>query len=110
MSLLLNEQSEIACPHGGTVRAATTNRALALPDAPCLIETDVLSVLGCPFVLPGPKPSPCVRVRWSGGSARVTVDGVGVLTTASVGVCESAEGIAQGAAVVLRTQAIVADD
>lgn len=110
MKALLNERSEIACPHGGTVVARTSNRSLALPDAPCLIETDVLAVAGCPFVLPGPKPSPCVRVKWSRGSERIAVDGVGVLTTGSVGVCESAEGVAQGSAVVLKTQSVVFDD
>lgn len=52
----------------------------------------------------------CVRVRWSRGSERVNVDGAGVLTTGSVGVCESAEGVAQGSAVVLTTQAVVCDD
>ena len=55
-----------------------------------LVETDVHPVAGLPFVLPGPKPSPCITIAWSIGSRNVDADGVcPSLTTASVGLCRA---------------------
>ncbi len=106
---LLNVQSVVRCPHGGEAVLVTRNTTLRLPDALCLVEDDVFAVVGCPFVLPGPTPSPCVKVTWKGGSATVRVDGAAVLTTDSVGLCESAAGAPQGVAVVASHQRVVAD-
>lgn len=107
---ILTTASVIQCPHGGSARLVTSNTSLEIGGAMALVETDVPPVAGCPFVLPGPKPSPCVTISWSGGSRNVDADGVPVLTTASVGLCKSAEGAPQGPAVVASTQTDVADD
>ena len=111
MPHLLTTASTLLCPHGGRVQATTSNTIATAPDASAfvLVESDVHAVVGCPFVLPGPKPSPCVRVEWTGGSATCDVDGVPALTAASVGQCKSPEGAPQGAAVVVATQTVVAD-
>jgi hypothetical protein len=107
---ILTTQSVIQCPHGGMAQLVTTNTSIALASGQALVETDVHPVLGCPFVLPGPKPSPCVKITWTGGSKSIEADGVPVLTTASVGLCASPEGAPQGTALIVKTQTDVADD
>lgn len=104
MAPVLTTAAELHCPHGGTVALTTSNTSFVCDDNPALVVTDVHVVLGCPFVLPGPKPSPCARVSWSRGSDCLDADGVPVLTAESVGACESAEGVAQGVAIVVSTQ------
>ena len=100
---LLTTQTVMLCPHGGHVQAVTTNTAATIDGAPLLLAADHLPVVGCAFALPGPKPSPCVRVRWLRGSGTTTVQGRAVLTAASVGLCESAEGAPQGPPVLVST-------
>lgn len=107
MPPVLTTAAELRCPHGGAVALVTANETFFCDEHAALVETDVHAVIGCPFVLPGPKPSPCVRVTWGGGSADLDADGVPVLTAASVGTCHSAEGVAQGPALVVATQADV---
>ncbi|MFO0608227.1 MAG: hypothetical protein U0324_33990 [Polyangiales bacterium] len=110
VSDLLTVASVLTCPHGGALALATSNVSLECGDGFALVESDVHAVVGCPFTLPGPKASPCVKVSWSGGSASLDADGVAVLTRASVGRCESAEGAPQGSALVVSTQGDVTDD
>jgi hypothetical protein len=84
--------STLTCPHGGSVSLTTSNVALECGDGFALVESDVHFVVGCTFIPPGSKPSLCVKVTWSGGSASLDADGVAVLTRASVGHCESSVG------------------
>ncbi len=100
---LLTTQSSVLCPHGGTVQVGLTTDAQAQVNGGfALLETDVHFVTGCPFA-PGPTPSPCLLVRWSGGSTAVRVNGAGVLTQSSTGLCIGPAGI-QGQAIVVNTQ------
>ncbi len=72
-----------------------------------MLETDIHSVAGCPFQIPvgaGTKPSPCIRIEWSGGATQVQVNGAGVLVMSSIGKCYSAEGAMQGLATIANTQ------
>jgi hypothetical protein len=107
---ILTVDSVIQCPHGGQAQLVTSNTDFAVPDALALVETDVLPVIGCPFMLPGPTPSPCVQISWSNGSRNIDADGTPVLTTASVGLCAGPTGAPQGAAVVVSHQMDVEDD
>lgn len=100
---ILTVASTILCMHGGSVILATSNTKLLIDNVPALVESDVHSVAGCPFTLPGPKPSPCVRVEWSGG-AQATTGGAKVLVMSSIGKCISAEGATQGVAMIVNTQ------
>jgi hypothetical protein len=65
-------------------------------------------VAGCPFTLPGPKPSPCVRVQWTAPAARVFVLGAPALTVPAPGpapgLCFSPDQIPQGPPVVSAVQ------
>ncbi|HEX8180458.1 MAG TPA: hypothetical protein VF525_13005 [Pyrinomonadaceae bacterium] len=104
---VLTTTSSIMCPHGGQAVLVTSNTKLMLGGAPALLETDTFPVAGCSFTLPGPKPSPCVQIRWSAGAAEMSVAGAKVLITSSIGQCSSGEGAMQGIAIVNPSQTLV---
>jgi hypothetical protein len=105
MANLLTSTSEVACPHGGKAELSSTKRLVFLGQDTALLATDEHPILGCPFQIPGPKPSPCVKIRWSGGSAVARLDdGSPLLLDSSVGECLNAEGVSQGVAVIVRCQ------
>lgn len=101
---ILTTSSQIKCTHGGTAMLATADTKVTIDNALALLESDVHPVAGCPFVLPGPKPSPCVRIEWTAGATMCKIDGTKVLIQSSVGKCISAEGLTQGVALILQTQ------
>lgn len=101
---ILDAGCTITCPHGARATVATTNTRVKVGGAFALLVTDVTTVAGCPFTLPGPKPSPCVTVQWTGPAQRVKVNGTTVLLQSSVGLCKSPEGVPQGTAMVSGAQ------
>ena len=94
----------IQCPHGGMVNPVSTNTRVKAGGAAVLLVSDTFPVAGCPFTLPGPKPSPCLTVEWQMPAQRVKVGGQAVLLETSVGMCKSAEGLIQGTALVSGAQ------
>jgi len=89
--LLLTMQTQMKCPHGGTVVGIPTdfkNRA----GAPFLRVSDVFLVAGCPFMT-GPVPTPCITVQWMMPAMKVRGGGVPILTKDSVGMCIGPLGI-----------------
>ncbi|MCK5218503.1 hypothetical protein KAR10_03200 [bacterium] len=100
----LNLQSTIQCPHGGKVILQTKNQKVSAQGTKVLLESDVPTVAGCSFTLPGPKPSPCVKVEWQAGTTKATVRGEKILMQSSIGLCKSAEGALQGTAIIGNTQ------
>lgn len=104
---ILTISSTVLCMHGGSAILTTANSKVMADNVPALLESDVHAVAGCPFQIPvgvGTKPSPCIRIEWSGGSAQVQVNGVGVLLQSSIGKCFSPEGAMQGIANIVNTQ------
>ena len=97
--------STILCPHGGTVVLLTANVVAKIQGSPALLQTDVHTVVGCPFTV-GVKYQPCVTVRWSLGATQTKVSGTPVLLQTSLGTCYSAEQIPQGVAVIAQVQPI----
>ena len=92
------------CTHGGTAMLTTSNTKMKVDGAPALLESDVHSVAGCPFTLPGPKPSPCIKIEWTMGATMCKANNTKVLIQSSVGKCISAEGATQGLAIIAQTQ------
>jgi hypothetical protein len=92
------------CPHGGQVFASPGNPRVKLSGQPAATLSDVFSIAGCAFTVPGPKPQPCVLVRWLVPAARVRVGGVPAILQTSSGLCQSAEQIPQGPPNVAATQ------
>lgn len=94
----------IKCPHGGTGSVVNTNTRVKVDGNFALLSTDTYTIAGCPFTLPGPKPSPCVTVQWTAEATRVKVTNKPVLLQTSVGLCKSAEQVVQGTAIVSGVQ------
>jgi hypothetical protein len=99
-SPLLLQSTVVLCPHGGAATAIPSQVNARARDL-VMVEGDTHVVGGCPFTLPGPKPSPCVRVEWSAGATSTTLGGAKALTHASVGRCLSPEGAPQGVAIIV---------
>jgi hypothetical protein len=100
----LTTSSQVTCTHGGSATLTTSNTKVKVDNAPALLETDVHAVAGCSFTLPGPKPSPCIRIEWTAAATLCKNDGTGLLVRSSVGKCISAEGATQGLAMITQTQ------
>jgi hypothetical protein len=95
--------STLMCPHGGTVSGIPASpRASA--GATMLRAIDTFTIAGCPFVLPGGAPSPCVTVRWTAADTNVAVGGAATLSGGSVGLCMNAAQVPQGPVQVVATQ------
>ena len=99
----LTTASTILCPHGGQAILFSSQPQVTAGGAPVLIESDQHPIAGCPFTI-GPKYSPCTRIQWIAGVARVTLGGVAPLVQSSVGLCLSPEGAPQGTAIIAATQ------
>jgi hypothetical protein len=104
MTATLTTASSLSCPHGGTVSISSSNATTDAAGSKIVTISDTFTISGCAFTLPGPKPSPCVRVQWVVPDVRVRVGGVPTLSQTSVGVCISADSIPQGPVVVSSTQ------
>ena len=101
---VLTVTSQIQCMHGGKAILTTSNSKLMVDNTPALLESDIHTVVGCPFTLPGPKYSPCVRIEWTAGATKMESNGTKVLVQSSVGQCYSGEGAVQGVAIIASTQ------
>lgn len=102
---VLTTASQVTCMHGAKAILTTSNVMARIDNMAALLETDVHAVAGCPFTLPGPKPSPCVRIEWSAGAVMAKSNGTPLLIQTSIGKCISAEGAVQGIAIIAQTQA-----
>ncbi len=92
------------CPHAGQVSTVTSNTRVLVGGQPVATFADTYPIAGCPFVVPGPKPQPCVKVQWLVPAARVMVTGQPAILQTSTGLCLSAEQIPQGPPNVVVTQ------
>ncbi len=101
---ILDMGCTIQCPHGAKVTVVTTNAKVKVGGNFAVLATDTMTIAGCPFTLPGLKPSPCITIQWSGPAQKVKVTGTPVLLQTSVGLCKSPEGAPQGPAIVAGVQ------
>ena len=95
--------STLMCPHGGQVTITPSNTRAKAGGAPIATVSDTFVVAGCPFTLPGPTPSPCVRMQWIVPGLRVRA-GSQALDAGSVGLCLAATGAPQGPVSIQATQ------
>jgi len=100
---VLTMSSSISCPHGGVAQLVTSDTKTRADGAFALLETDVHTVAGCPFMM-GLMYSPCIRIEWSAGASKVKVSGTPVLVQSSVGKCYALQGYIQGVAMINSTQ------
>ncbi len=92
------------CPHAGPMTIISANARVMVGGMPVATIADQFMIAGCVFTLPGPKPSPCVTVRWTTPATRVQVNGQPVVLQASSGLCLSPEQAPQGPPAIVSTQ------
>lgn len=96
------------CTHGGLVTTPPSQPRVVVSGQPVATTTSILTVAGCVFTVPGPKPQPCVRVQWTNVATRVLVNGLPPLLQTGPGpgggICLSAEQIPQGPPLVSSIQ------
>jgi len=103
---LLHVNMQAACPHLGRVSVVSSNTRVFVSTQPVATIADQSPIAGCTFTLPGPKPSPCLRVQWAAPATRVFVNGLPVLlqSSAPLSFCLSPEQAPQGTPAVTVTQ------
>lgn len=99
-SPVLHQGVVVQCPHGVPAQPAPSQVRVTTNHQPLLVQTDMFSIAGCPFQLPGPTPSPCVQVKWTTASLRVRAGGTPILLQSSASLCLAATQAPQGPAVV----------
>jgi hypothetical protein len=107
MAHLLNTDSTLQCPHGGSVSAITSNTKAKADGAFILRISDTFTIAGCAFTLPSGTPHPCMQVQWMTSTLRVKADGDLALAEGSVGMCLAADGVPQGTVLIASTQSKV---
>ncbi len=112
---LLHVSAGMQCFHQTGVATVTPSQSQVLVNGQQVATVNptaiVASVAGCLFQIPtpgGPKPQPCVTVKWTMPSTRVKVFGLPVALVPSLGtgpgICQSVEPIQQGAPTVSAVQ------
>ncbi len=104
MGRLLNTSSQMMCPHGGQVSAATTNSKAKLLGDFAVRAGDTFTIAGCVLNVAG-APHPCVSVKWVKPAAQSRAAGDFTLTEESVGLCVAGDQAVQGTVMVTFTQA-----
>lgn len=112
---LLHANAAMTCQHvtGKANIAPVQSRVLVMAQPVATIPpgAPTITVAGCLFTLPNGKPQPCVTVKWSMPTTRVRVMGLPAMVAPgpgpAPGICQSAEQIPQGAAIVGALQARV---
>lgn len=103
---VLTTGSTVMCPHGGSASLSTANSKAKAASGKALLVSDTHTVSGCSFMI-GTKPSPCLKIEWAAGAAKVKAGGTAVLVDSSVGKCLSPENAPQGVATVAQAEAKV---
>ena len=103
---LMPANTIMTCAHLlGAAKATPTQTRVFVNNQPVLVMRDQITVKGCPFTVPGPKPQPCVLIRWQMPSTKVIIDGQPAMLVPSIGlgpaICQSAEQIPQGPPLVI---------
>jgi hypothetical protein len=108
---LMHVGAGMQCPHGGMATIAPSQTRVVVSGQPIATMSSVMSVAGCVFTVPGPKPQPCVLVKWAMPSTRFVVSGQPVALIAAPGagpaIAQSADQIPAGPPIVSAVQARV---
>jgi hypothetical protein len=92
----LTAAATLQCPHGGVASIVPSSPRATAGGSPLVTIADTFIIAGCTFTLPGPVPSPCVRVQWVVPATRANAAKVQALHANSVGLCLAATGLPQG--------------
>jgi hypothetical protein len=105
---LLHTNAVVQCTHGIPAQIPPVQPRVLVSGQPVATMASQMLIAGCPFTIPGPKPQPCVSIRWLMPAARVLVMGQPALVQPSPGpgqgLCLSAEQIPNGPPMVSAMQ------
>lgn len=108
---LLHVGAVMQCTHGAPATVAPSQPRVVVSGQPVATMASVIAVVGCPFTIPppiGPKPQPCVLVKWLMPSTRFLVSGQPAALMPAPGpgpgLCQSVEQIPQGPPIVATVQ------
>jgi len=106
--LLLHVNAVMQCTHGVPAQIVPAQPRVLVSGQPVATMSSQVLVAGCPFTVPGPKPQPCITVKWLMPSARVLVMGQPAMLQPAPGtgpgLCVSAEQIPNGPPIVSAVQ------
>ena len=105
---ILHSDAAIQCAHQARATTSPAQSRVLVGGLAVATTANQITVAGCPFTVPGPKPQPCVGVRWQLAAGRVKVLGQPVLLLptpgSGPGLCLSAEQAPQGPPLVSSVQ------
>src|SRR5262245_57730093 len=108
---LLHVNAVMQCTHMAKATIAPSQPRVVVSGQPVATMASIIAVAGCPFTVPGPKPQPCMTVKWTMPSTRFLVGGQPVALLPAPGpgpaICQSAEQIPAGPPIVSAVQARV---
>ncbi len=106
--LLMHVNAACQCTHFAPALIAPTQPRVLVSGQPVATMTALITVTGCLFTTPVPKPQPCVTIKWLMPSARVLVMGQPAMLLpapgSGPGLCLSVEQIPQGPPMVTAVQ------
>ena len=105
---VLHTNAVVQCTHGIPAQIPPVQPRVLVSGQPVATMTSQILVVGCPFTIPGPKPQPCVTIKWLMPATRVLVMGQAPLVQpapgAGVGLCQSPDQIPNGPPLVSAVQ------
>lgn len=109
---LLHVNAAVQCTHAAPATVVPSQPRVVVSGQPIATMASQITVAGCPFtVMPGPKPQPCVLIKWLMPSTRFLVGGQPAMLLpapgSGPGLCQSVEQIPQGPPVVAVVQSRV---
>jgi hypothetical protein len=100
---VLHVGAQTICPHGGQATFSSGAPRVLVSNQPIATAMSD-AIAGCAFTVPPAKPQPCVLAQWATPATKVLAQGQPVITRASLGLCQSAEQIPGGPAIVTNCQ------
>lgn len=105
---LMHVNAACQCTHAGPATVIPAQPRVLVSGQPVATMTSQIMVAGCAFTVPGPKPQPCITIKWMMPSVRVLVLGQPAMLLpapgAGPGLCLSPEQIPQGPPIVSAVQ------
>lgn len=108
---LLHVNAGMQCTHAAPAMISPSQPRVLVSGQPVATMASKIGVAGCLFQLPtpvGPKPQPCVTVKWLMPSTRFLIGGQPAALLPSPGsgpgICQSVEQIPQGPPVISAVQ------
>jgi hypothetical protein len=105
---ILHTNAVVQCTHAIPSQILPVQPRVLVSGQPVATTASQIIIAGCPFTIPGPKPQPCVTIKWLMPAARVLVMGLPALVQpgpgVGAGICLSAEQIPNGPPMVSALQ------